>query len=135
MGFADRARMPLADTILFSVVANVSIASLNVSLLVNSVGFYQIAKLLIIPFVCCVELFWMKRAFTPEVTACVATVFMGVAIVCVSWRRATARFAVFRTSARCRPPPRWLACLLARTRRRPRECAACHRLLPRFASL
>jgi len=84
MGFADRARMPLGDTILFSVVANVSIASLNVSLLVNSVGFYQIAKLLIIPFVCCVELFWMKRAFTPEVTACVATVFMGVAIVTVT---------------------------------------------------
>lgn len=73
--------MPLGDTILFAVVANLSIASLNISLLVNTVGFYQIAKLLIIPFVCLVELFWLKRSFTPEVTASVATVFLGVAIV------------------------------------------------------
>jgi hypothetical protein len=32
-----------ADALKFAVVANVSIASLNLSLLVNSVGFYQVS--------------------------------------------------------------------------------------------
>jgi hypothetical protein len=71
----------------FALIANVSIASLNVSLLVNSVGFYQIAKLLIIPFVCGVEAVWMRRRFTPPVLVAIATVVSGVAIVCVSPRR------------------------------------------------
>lgn len=34
--------IPLAETVYFAVIANVSIASLNLSLLVNSVGFYQV---------------------------------------------------------------------------------------------
>lgn len=81
LGAAEKAKMPLADSLLFSLVANISIASLNISLLVNTVGFYQIAKLLIIPFVCLVEMFWLKRTFTPPVIASVATVFSGVAVV------------------------------------------------------
>jgi len=34
-----------ADVLRFAVVANLSIASLNLSLLVNSVGFYQVGLL------------------------------------------------------------------------------------------
>jgi solute carrier family 35 protein E3 len=41
----------------------------------------QIAKLLIIPFVCVVELVWMKRQFTPRVVCSILTVVAGVAIV------------------------------------------------------
>jgi solute carrier family 35 protein E3 len=70
-------------TLHFALVANVSIASLNLSLLVNSVGFYQIAKLLIIPFVCAVELLWMGRRFTAPILASIGLVIVGVAIVCV----------------------------------------------------
>jgi hypothetical protein len=34
-----------ADALRFAVVANMSIASLNLSLLVNSIGFYQVLQL------------------------------------------------------------------------------------------
>lgn len=47
------------------------------------VGFYQVAKLLIIPFVCIVELVWLKKTFTLPVVASVLTVVTGVAIVWV----------------------------------------------------
>lgn len=43
----------------------------------------QIAKLLIIPFVCLVEYVWLGRRFTPRVVAAVATVVVGVALVYV----------------------------------------------------
>jgi solute carrier family 35 protein E3 len=52
-----------------------------VSLLVNSVGFYQIAKLLIIPFVAVVEMVWYEKRYTPEVTGSMVIVAVGVAIV------------------------------------------------------
>jgi solute carrier family 35 protein E3 len=43
----------------------------------------QIAKLLIIPFVCLVEHFWLGKTFSRAVIASVVTVVIGVAIVCV----------------------------------------------------
>lgn len=78
---AARPRLPWRDNLYFSVIANLSIASLNVSLLVNSVGFYQIAKLLIIPFVAVMEMAWFGRRFTPPVVASMVVVALGVAIV------------------------------------------------------
>jgi solute carrier family 35 protein E3 len=83
-GLASRGRMPLRDALGFAVIASVSIASLNVSLLVNSVGFYQVAKLLIIPFVCAVEAIWLGRRFPPRVVAAIAVVVLGVALVTLS---------------------------------------------------
>lgn len=50
----------------------------TLSLLVSPL---QIAKLLIIPFVCLVELFWMKRRFTAPVVCSILVVVAGVAIV------------------------------------------------------
>lgn len=79
-----RPHLPWKDLLYFSVIANLSIASLNVSLLVNSVGFYQIAKLLIIPFVAVVEMVWYEKRYTPEVTGSMVIVAVGVAIVTVT---------------------------------------------------
>lgn len=84
MGLVKRVEIPFADLVLFTVTANASIVSLNLSLMINSVGFYQIAKLLIIPFVCLVEYVWLGRRFTPRVVAAVVVVVMGVGIVTVS---------------------------------------------------
>lgn len=81
---AQRPKLPWKENLYFSLVANLSIASLNVSLLVNSVGFYQIAKLLIIPFVAVMEVVWFGRRFTPEVTGSMVVVAIGVAIVSVT---------------------------------------------------
>eukprot|EP00892_Ulva_mutabilis_P000291 jgi/Ulvmu1/10262/UM060_0063.1 len=76
--------IPWSDRIMFAVAANISIASLNLSLMVNSVGFYQIAKLLIIPFTAVVQSIWLKESLTLYQTACTAVVLLGVAIVTVS---------------------------------------------------
>lgn len=70
-----------ADVLLFAVVADISILTLNLSLMINTVSFYQIAKLLIIPCVCFIERFYMGRRFTREVTAAILVVISGVAIV------------------------------------------------------
>lgn len=72
-----------ADRIIFAVAANISIASLNLSLMINSVGFYQIAKLLIIPFTAVVQSVWLNESLTLPQAACTAVVLVGVAIVCV----------------------------------------------------
>uniref|UniRef100_A0A383WE84 Sugar phosphate transporter domain-containing protein n=1 Tax=Tetradesmus obliquus TaxID=3088 RepID=A0A383WE84_TETOB len=79
-------RLPWKDTLTFATVAVVSIGSLNLSLLVNPVGLYQVAKLLIIPFVCAVEFLHpqIQRRFTPSTVACIATVVVGVAVVTVN---------------------------------------------------
>ncbi|KAK9807322.1 hypothetical protein WJX73_001596 [Symbiochloris irregularis] len=78
------ARLPFKDLAVFIVTANLSIVSLNLSLMINSVSFYQIAKLLIIPFVCLVEKFWLKRTFSTSVITSVVIVIVGVAIVTVT---------------------------------------------------
>ena len=51
----DHVAIPFKYVFLFSVIGSVSIASANLSLLLNTVGFYQISKLLLAPFVCLVE--------------------------------------------------------------------------------
>eukprot|EP01026_Neomeris_dumetosa_P055514 TRINITY_DN5051_c0_g1_i1.p1 TRINITY_DN5051_c0_g1~~TRINITY_DN5051_c0_g1_i1.p1 ORF type:complete len:368 (-),score=15.43 TRINITY_DN5051_c0_g1_i1:812-1819(-) len=84
LGFAKKASIPLLDAIMFSFVADLSIASLNLSLMVNSVGFYQIAKLLIIPFVALIEFFFYKKTFTPQMVGSMFITVCGVAIVTVS---------------------------------------------------
>lgn len=79
-----RVRMPSLDLLLFTLTADASIVSLNLSLMLNPVGYYQVAKLLIIPFVCLVEKFWFGRRFSAGVIASVATVAVGVAVVTVT---------------------------------------------------
>jgi hypothetical protein len=68
----------------YSTAANISIATLNLSLMINSVGFYQIAKLLIIPFTAAVEALWLRETLTMPQTISTAVVLAGVAIVYVS---------------------------------------------------
>eukprot|EP00798_Chlamydomonas_sp_ICE-L_P031301 gene31301-6449_t len=84
LGFSQPAKLPMKDTLIFSVVASTSISALNLSLLVNSVGFYQISKLLIIPFVCLVEGVWLGRKFSFHSIVSIIAVVIGVAIVTVT---------------------------------------------------
>eukprot|EP00775_Hariotina_reticulata_P007870 gene7870-8066_t len=84
LGLTTAAHIPRADRLRFAVVASLSIASLNLSLLVNSVGCYQVAKLLIIPCVCAMEAVLYNKQVTVPVAASIATVVVGVAIVTVT---------------------------------------------------
>lgn len=78
-----RGKLPWKDLVLFTAVADASIISLNLSLLLNPVSTYQIAKLLVIPFVCGVEFLFMGSIFTPKVLATIALVVAGVGVVTV----------------------------------------------------
>ncbi|WIA31128.1 hypothetical protein OEZ86_001149 [Tetradesmus obliquus] len=84
MGLAGQARIPTKDALKFAVMANMSIASLNLSLLVNSVGFYQVAKLLITPCTCLMEMLAVGKTITPGIAASIAMVVAGVAVVTVN---------------------------------------------------
>ncbi|EFN56685.1 hypothetical protein CHLNCDRAFT_16992, partial [Chlorella variabilis] len=82
-GMIKKTTMPLNDLMLFTVIADVSILTLNLSLMLNTVSFYQIAKLLIIPFVCFVESSFLGRTFSQEVVGSILLVIVGVAVVTV----------------------------------------------------
>lgn len=77
-------KVPLRDIAWFAVIGSFSIGSANISLLVNSVGFYQIAKLLIVPFVCLVEMFYIGKRFSTPVLMSIVLVVIGVGVVTVT---------------------------------------------------
>jgi len=83
MGYIRKTTMPKQDLWIFTFIADISILTLNLSLMLNTVSFYQIAKLLIIPFVCAIERFYLGRVFTREVVATIGLVILGVAIVTI----------------------------------------------------
>lgn len=82
-------RIPLSELILFTVIANVSILSLNFSLMINTVGVYQIAKLCIVPYTGVVEYFLMGRTITPRGIAFICVMLFGVAVISISDVNAT----------------------------------------------
>lgn len=84
LGGVRSVKLPFNDLTLFTATANLSIVCLNLSLMLNPVSLYQIAKLLIIPFVCLVEKFWLGKEFTRGVVTSVLVVVTGVAVVTVT---------------------------------------------------
>eukprot|EP01026_Neomeris_dumetosa_P027819 TRINITY_DN2257_c0_g1_i4.p2 TRINITY_DN2257_c0_g1~~TRINITY_DN2257_c0_g1_i4.p2 ORF type:complete len:357 (-),score=25.71 TRINITY_DN2257_c0_g1_i4:557-1627(-) len=72
------------DIAMFVGVSCLSLISLNLSLLVNTVGFYQIAKLLIVPFNCMIEAIFLGRRFSLLLIGAIAMVVFGVGIVTVT---------------------------------------------------
>ncbi|GLC65327.1 hypothetical protein PLESTF_000280800 [Pleodorina starrii] len=83
-GVTQAADMPLRETLMFALVGALSVGFANLSLLLNSVGFYQVAKLLMSPFVAAVEMLWLGKRFPLPALACIGVVLTGVAIVTVS---------------------------------------------------
>lgn len=84
LGYTEHVPIPLFDALLFSVIGSVSISSANLSLMFNTVGFYQIAKLLLAPFVCVIESLFFGKRFTTPVLLSIAVTLIGVGIVTVS---------------------------------------------------
>ncbi|KAL3132232.1 hypothetical protein ABBQ32_008821 [Trebouxia sp. C0010 RCD-2024] len=84
LGGVKYAKLPFKDLVLFTATANVSVVCLNLSLMFNPVSLYQIAKLLIVPFVCLVEKFWLGREFTRGIVIAVLVVVTGVAVVTIT---------------------------------------------------
>lgn len=85
LGFVGYGKeVPLKEMAAFVGINSICIVSLNLSLMMNTVGFYQIAKLLNIPCVCLLEHFWLGKKFTPPVLISIGAVIVGVGTVTVT---------------------------------------------------
>ncbi|CAI5518072.1 unnamed protein product [Closterium sp. Naga37s-1] len=78
-GYLEPSQLPLMEQIKFALTANVSIVGMNVSLMWNSVGFYQIAKLGMIPVSCVLEVFFDRMRYSQGSRLSVLLVLIGVA--------------------------------------------------------
>jgi len=83
-GYSVSKYVPLWELIWFSIVANMSITGMNLSLMLNSVGFYQISKLSMIPVVCLMEWILHSKHYTTKVIMSVIVVAFGVGICTVT---------------------------------------------------
>ncbi|ERN11473.1 hypothetical protein AMTRI_Chr03g138060 [Amborella trichopoda] len=83
-GYSTSKHVPLWELLWFSIVANTSITGMNLSLMLNSVGFYQISKLSMIPVVCVMEWILHSKHFSREVKMSVFVVVLGVGVCTVT---------------------------------------------------
>ncbi|KAE9466146.1 hypothetical protein C3L33_01944, partial [Rhododendron williamsianum] len=84
MGHIQSSHLPASEILKFVVFANFSIVGMNVSLMWNSVGFYQIAKLSMIPVSCFLEVFLGKKRYSRDTKLSILLVLLGVAICTVT---------------------------------------------------
>ncbi|GAB4851951.1 UDP-rhamnose/UDP-galactose transporter 2 [Ancistrocladus abbreviatus] len=83
-GYSVSKHVPVWELLWFSIVANISITGMNFSLMLNSVGFYQISKLSMIPVVCVMEWILHNKHYSREVKMSVLVVVIGVGVCTVT---------------------------------------------------
>ncbi|KAK1403878.1 UDP-rhamnose/UDP-galactose transporter 6 [Heracleum sosnowskyi] len=84
MGYIQPSHLPVSELLKFVLFANFSIVGMNVSLMLNSVGFYQIAKLSMIPVSCLLEVVLDKIRYSRDTKLSILVVLMGVAVCTVT---------------------------------------------------
>ncbi|XP_047336438.1 UDP-rhamnose/UDP-galactose transporter 4-like [Impatiens glandulifera] len=84
LGYIQSSHLPLPDLIKFVLFANFSIVGMNVSLMWNSVGFYQIAKLSMIPVSCFLEVALDKVRYSRDTKLSISLVLLGVAVCTIT---------------------------------------------------
>lgn len=80
----DSGSLSVVDTAIFVFVSNMSIVSLNTSLMINTVSLYQLAKLGIPPFSAAVEWLFFGKSFGMAQLAAMALTLVGVGLVSVA---------------------------------------------------
>ncbi|KAL5708347.1 UDP-rhamnose/UDP-galactose transporter 6 [Ranunculus cassubicifolius] len=84
LGYIQSSHLPLHELLKFVLFANFSIVGMNVSLMWNSVGFYQIAKLSMIPVCCFLEVVLDKVRYSRDTKLSIALVLLGVGVCTVT---------------------------------------------------
>ncbi|KAG0489444.1 hypothetical protein HPP92_006307 [Vanilla planifolia] len=84
LGYIQPSHLPMPELIKFVIFANLSIVGMNVSLMWNSVGFYQIAKLCMIPVSCFLEVLLNKVRYSRHTKLSIMVVLVGVAVCTVT---------------------------------------------------
>ncbi|XP_054782530.1 UDP-rhamnose/UDP-galactose transporter 6 isoform X2 [Prosopis cineraria] len=84
LGYIQPSHLPLSELLKFVLFANFSIVGMNVSLMWNSVGFYQIAKLSMIPVSCLLEVVFDKMRYSRDTKLSIGLVLLGVGVCTVT---------------------------------------------------
>ncbi|KAJ7969778.1 UDP-galactose transporter 2-like [Quillaja saponaria] len=84
LGYIQPSHLPFSELLKFVLFANFSIVGMNVSLMWNSVGFYQIAKLTMIPVSCLLEVVFDKIRYSRDTKLSIAIVLLGVGVCTVT---------------------------------------------------
>jgi hypothetical protein len=84
LGLIQPSHLPMSEVFKFAFFANLSIVGMNVSLMWNSVGFYQIAKLCMIPASCLLEVVFDQVRYSRGTKLSIMVVLIGVAVCTVS---------------------------------------------------
>ncbi|KAI9091179.1 hypothetical protein K1719_028243 [Acacia pycnantha] len=84
LGYIQPSHLPISDLLKFVLFANFSIVGMNVSLMWNSVGFYQIAKLSMIPVSCLLEVVLDKMRYSRNTKLSIGLVLVGVGVCTVT---------------------------------------------------
>ncbi|CAN6555549.1 unnamed protein product [Malus baccata var. baccata] len=84
LGYIQPSHLPVSELLKFMVFANFSIVGMNVSLMWNSVGFYQIAKLSMIPVSCLLEVVLDKIRYSRDTKLSIGIVLLGVGVCTVT---------------------------------------------------
>eukprot|EP00898_Chlorokybus_atmophyticus_P007266 jgi/Chlat1/7540/Chrsp62S07041 len=93
MGFETPGGVPFIVKAKYATAASCAIIGMNFSLLWNSMGFYQVAKLSMIPVTAFMEYIWLSRMYSRRAKFWGAIVMLGVAISTVTDFSSSARGA------------------------------------------
>ena len=98
----------------------------NLSLQLNSVGFYQLSKILIAPAIITIEAVWFKKVPTRMEVAAVSLLCLGVALATIADAEVcqACRAHCVSMSTRCPPPPDRHVAQCIEIRRLRRGCCA-----------
>ncbi|CAL1379997.1 unnamed protein product [Linum trigynum] len=84
MKYIQPSHLPVSELLKFVLFANFSIVGMNVSLMWNSVGFYQIAKLTMIPVSCFLEVVLDNMRYSRDTKLSIGVVLLGVGVCTVT---------------------------------------------------
>ncbi|KAL8146326.1 UDP-xylose transporter 1 [Apium graveolens] len=84
LNFFETKSIDMKTVILFGILNGVSIGFLNLSLGFNSIGFYQMTKLAIIPFTVLLETIFLNKQFSQKIKLSLLLLLLGVGVASVT---------------------------------------------------
>ncbi|XP_051120620.1 UDP-xylose transporter 1 [Andrographis paniculata] len=84
LNFFENKPIDMKTVMLFGILNGISIGFLNLSLGFNSIGFYQMTKLAIIPFTVMLETLFLKKQFSQKIKLSLGLLLVGVGIASVT---------------------------------------------------
>jgi hypothetical protein len=76
--------IPIAEVLLIAFLNTLSIVSMNMSLLTNSVGLYQISKMMCIPVVVIIDYIWYDKRYSTQIKVSLSVLLVGICIATVT---------------------------------------------------